>query len=118
MDGLDDFLKSEQQPVAAEETAVQPEPNAEAQAPEAVAEEPKGPVRDDKGRFAPKGETEGASPAPEEAPLDHAALIGERRRRQESEARIAALEAQIAQLSQQPAQPAPDMFEDPQGWQS
>lgn len=78
-------------------------------------------VRDDKGRFAPKGETESASPAPaeEEAPFDHAAVKGERKRRQEAEARLAALEAQLQSLQQpqEPAAPPPSIWDDEQGWQ-
>lgn len=81
---------------------------------EVEAQEPAAPARDEQGRFAPKGETESASPAPVEEPqpnLDHPALIAERRRRQEAEARIAAYEAAQAQ------QPAPSVWEDEQGWQ-
>jgi hypothetical protein len=52
--------------------------------PEIVAEEPTGPVRDDKGRFAPKGETEAAPPAAEEQhSIPPKALQEERRKRQE-----------------------------------
>ena len=97
---LDSILNGDEQPEAAVEPVVEPETPAEPEAtPEPVAEEePKGPTRDEKGRFAPKGETESASPAPVSEPqLDHAALLGERRRRQEAEDRIRALEAQIAQ---------------------
>lgn len=88
--------------------------------------------RDEQGRFAPKGETEpdpepvdpGASPAPVEAatpPLEHPALLGERRRRQEAERRAQELEAALARYQPQPqAQPQPqgipDQFEDPEGY--
>lgn len=73
------------------------------------------PQRDENGRFAPKGEEVSASPAPvEEKPqLEHPALIGERRRRQEAEARLAEYEAK-----QQPAAPPADIWEDTQGWQA
>lgn len=72
--------------------------------------------RDDKGRFAPKGEQEGASPAPVEEPqLEHPALLGERRRRQEAEARIAEYEAKLAAVQQAPA-PVPDPIDDPAGY--
>jgi hypothetical protein len=114
MGGLEDFLNSAEQPVEAIETPEAPEIQTEAvETPPEVAEEPKGPVRDEKGRFAPKGE-EGASPAPQEPELDHAALIGERRRRQELQAELEQLRSQ---LQAQPQQPAPDLWEDPQGWQ-
>lgn len=124
MDGLEDFLNTEQPEaeVEAPETPV-----VEASAPEAVeAEAPSGPVRDEKGRFASKGETpeptpESASPAPQEPALDHAALIGERRRRQEAEDRLRVLEQQLQQpQAPQPApvvqQGPPDQFEDPEGY--
>lgn len=72
---------------------------------EAVAETP----RDEAGRFAAKGE-ESASPAPVEQvkpDVEHPAYIGERRRRQEAEARIAELEARL-----QPQEAPPSIFED------
>lgn len=73
-----------------------------------------GTPRDDKGRFAPKGEEQSASPAPvEEPPFDHAAVIAERRRRREAEQRIAALEAQIQQ-QQAPQTPPPSIWDDDQ----
>ena len=122
MDDLDTFLKGDEAPVDAPE-AVEPQ-TVEAPAPETpeVAEAPKGPVRDEKGRFAPKGEQpEGESPTPAEPPLDHAALIGERRRRQEAEQRIAEYETRLAQLQQPqpqatPTQGPPDRWEDPEGY--
>lgn len=108
---LDSILNDSEQPEAEIETPVEPETPTEPEAtPEPVEEEPKGPVRDEKGRFAPKGETESASPAPvnAEPPLDHAAVLGERRRRQEAEARIRELEERMSQFQQpQMAQPAP-----------
>lgn len=105
---LDSILNDDKQPVQEIETPEVPETPTEPEAtPEPVAEEPKGPVRDEKGRFAPKGETESASPAPEtaEPPLDHAAVLGERRRRQEAEARIRELEQRMAQFQQPTYQP-------------
>lgn len=68
--------------------------------------------RDETGRFASKGE-EGASPAQEEpkAELDHAALLGERRRRQEAEERARLLEQQVQQF-QNPPLPPPDVFDE------
>lgn len=96
-------------------------------APEPTAEQPEtGQPRDEKGRFAPKGETqEGASPAPaNDPPLDHAALLGERRRRQEAETRAKELEARIASFQQpqpqaqapQAPQPAPFEFNEDLYW--
>lgn len=80
--------------------------------PEAQAER----ERDEKGRFAAKGE-DGASPAPaEDPPFDHAAVKGERERRQRAEQRAKELEDQIQALQNPPA-PAPSVFEDEQGWQ-
>ncbi len=106
-DNLDAFLNGDT-------TAEQPVEQVEA------PEQP----RDDAGRFAPKGEPEqpeaGASPVPEqlkEPELDHKALLGERRRRQDAEARLAELERQLSapQTTVQP-QTVPDMFEDPAGY--
>lgn len=104
---LDSVLNGSEPTVAAEpiETpaAPEPQPEAVAEAPEPVAEQPEtGQPRDEKGRFAPKGEKEeGASPAPaNEPPLDHAAVLGERRRRQEAEARLREMEARLASFQQ------------------
>jgi hypothetical protein len=115
MDGLDDFLKGSEQPVE----AIEPEVTEaiEAPAPEAVEEAPQGRARDEKGRFAPKGEEVEASPASEEPKFDHAATLGERRRRQEAEARLADLEAQLAQFQQQQQAPPPSIWDDEQRWQ-
>ena len=119
------------------------------QAPEAetVAEEPATPEtpepeisaeaasqpRDESGRFAPKGEEQPADPVdPEAAPpavktehdIPPAALVEERRKRQDAEARAAQLEQQWAQFQQQ-QQPAqhqdqqpliPSVYEDENGF--
>jgi hypothetical protein len=114
MGTIDDILNDEpatEQPAAevVETPAVEPE------AP--VIEAEPGPVRDEKGRFAPKGENESASPAPVEdnkAGFDPAPVIAERRRRQEAEQRAATLEAQLAQLQNPPA-PPPSIWDDEQG---
>lgn len=120
MDGLDDFLKRDEPTAEATETPVEQEAITEATE-RPTAEEPKGPERDEKGRFKPKGEEESASPAPTEeaTEYDGKATIGERRRRQEAEARAAALETQLADLHAKlnPPQPAPSIWEDEQGWQ-
>ena len=81
--------------------------------------EPVAVPRDESGRFAPKGEEESASPAPvEETPqLEHPALIGERRRRQEAEAREQALRAQLEQASR-PEEPPADLWENTEAWQN
>jgi hypothetical protein len=107
MGNLDDFLKDDELPVAEEA----PETPEAVETPIADEPEEKAPVRDERGRFASKAEPE--APPAEEPPLDHAALLGERRRRQEAEQRLAEIEQRIAQ----PPQPAPDIFEDTQGWQ-
>jgi hypothetical protein len=99
-DFLDEaFSEQSSEPAEAVETVEATEPQPE-----------QAPVRDERGRFAPKGEQEGVSPAPveaEEPPFDHAAVKGERKRRQEAEARIAALEAQLQSLQQPKAEPEP-----------
>lgn len=107
MSGLEDILNDEDAEIVTEQVA-EPQPE--------TVEQP-GQPRDENGRFASKGEEEGASPAPvEDKPvLEHPALIAERRRRQEAEARIAAMEAQ--QNAPPPAPPV-DIWEDTQGWQS
>jgi hypothetical protein len=67
------------------------------------------------GKFIAKAEpevpAEGAPPAPVEQPIDHAALIGERRRRQEAENEREALRQQLAQFQTQT--PPPDFWDDP-----
>ncbi|MES2295217.1 MAG: hypothetical protein V4527_18115 [Pseudomonadota bacterium] len=83
---------------------------------EAAPERP----RDEHGRFLPKGEEQpgepiaeaapGASPAPSnEPPLEHPALIGERRRRQEAERQ---LEEYRQQANRQPPAPPPSIWDD------
>lgn len=109
-DNLDDFLNNE--PAAEVETPEQEAPAAEA-APVETEEAKAERVRDEKGRFAPKGEKdEAAPPAAEEQGIPVKALQEERRKRQELEAQLAELQARL-----QPQQPAPDIWEDTQGWQ-
>lgn len=89
--------------------------------------EPASQPRDENGRFAKKGEEESASPAPVEEPaFDHAAVKGERSRRQAAEqerdtlrADIEALKSQLQSLQQpkEPEAPPPSLWEDEQGWQ-
>ena len=94
------------------ENILSDEPIAEEPVIEEVREEPSQP-RDEAGRFAPKGEQESASPAPVEEPqLDHPALLAERRRRQEAEARAKELEEKL-----NPPAPIPSVFEDEVGFQ-
>lgn len=106
-------------------------PAAETPAPEALTPAPEaaGQPRDENGRFAPKetGEqpqvetpAEQVPPTPDPTPGpetgQYAALKDERRKRQEAEARIAAMEAQFAQMQSRPQpQPEPpaDFFENP-----
>lgn len=102
-----DIFADEEQPI---EQIIEAEP---------VAEEAKEPVQDEKGRFAPKGEEQSASPAPvEEPPFEHAAVIGERKRRQEAEERLKTLESELQQLRtpQEPPAPPPSVWEDEQGF--
>ena len=120
-------------PATPTETAGRQEPTAEA-APVETGESPVDLTkdtrpRDEQGRFAPKGEDQpatGSPPAeqkpPQMAPV--AAVLEERKKRQEVEARLRDLEARLA-APQRPAQPpaapaAPEvpledlMFQDPQ----
>lgn len=96
--------------------------------PDPVADpEQSGQPRDENGRFARKGE-EGASPAPveeqEEPPYEHAAVKGERNRRQAAEterdtlrSELDALKQQFQQLQQPAPAPPPSLWDDEQGWQ-
>lgn len=110
---LDDILNGTSEPPVVEA----------AEAPIVEAEGSPERPRDEQGRFLPKGEQEpapaiaqptepGASPAPSEPPLEHPALIGERRRRQEAERQ---LEEYKQLANRQPPQPAPSIWEDEEG---
>lgn len=108
---LDDILNGE--PAAPVEQPLEAAPE------EAAPERP----RDEHGRFAPKGDEPapataqpaepGASPAPSEPPLEHPALIGERRRRQEAERQ---LEEYRQQAMRQPPAPPPSVWDDEEGF--
>ncbi len=108
----------------------EPEPIAEpVQEAAAVEEKPEGPARDEHGRFAPKETGVETPPEPVEAsaepvppteqpqglpPEEFKALKEERRKRQEAEARIAALEANFQQMQQPPQQQGvPDRWDQP-----
>lgn len=115
-DFLDDFMPSESEA---------PEPTVEAVAEPERQPDP-APVRDDKGRFAPKGETPqpevAESVEPTDKPLDKDEFQGlknERKRRQEAEERLQALEKQLQELQapKEPPAPPPSLWEDEQGWQ-
>ena len=101
-DKLAEYLAEEpSEATEAPEVEAAPEPEIEA------TEKP----RDEQGRFAKTGE-EGASPAPSTEPaLDHAAIVAERRRRQEAEQRATALEQQLQALQS----PPPSIWEDEAG---
>lgn len=109
---------------------------AEAPAQEPVAEATDGVVRDEKGRFAPKEPEQPAveqvQAKPETAKQDEANVPSWRlrevneareaaeRRAQEASDRATAYERQLAQLQQQQQKPQeiPNVFENPEGWQS
>lgn len=96
--------------VEATEAETPVEPTAEAEP--AKAEQPRGPD----GKFLPKGEQEDAPPASREEPVfEGKATLAERQKRQAAEARIAALEQQLQQLTN-PPQPAPSIWEDEKGF--
>lgn len=110
---LDDILDgNEPQVEAIDEVAETPTQETAEQQPE-PEQALEGPLRDEKGRFAPKGENSAPPAQQEEAGIPIAALKDERAKRQALEAELAQLRAQL----QQPPQPAPDMWEDTQGWQ-
>lgn len=110
MDELDNILEGEEQPV--EGTPQEP---VEQQA------EPETQPRDDTGKFAPKGE-EGVPPAPEDKAKagQEAAIVAERRKRQEAEERVTRLEQQFAALQQpqEPQAPPPSIWDDEEAWQN
>lgn len=121
MDELEDFLKASE-PVEEVETAETPvEP---VEAPEEAQAEPEGPARGPDGKFIAKGEKpaeepQSASPAPEQPTLEHPALLGERRRRQEAEDRLRAMETELQSLKTAPTpqvQAPADFWEDPEGY--
>lgn len=112
MGTIDDILSeepAEEVVEAAEPVEAEPEPQAEEQ------------PRDETGKFAAKGEEESASPAPaEEPPFDHAAVKGERERRQKAESERDELRQQLESL-QKPAaeaEPPASMWEDEEKWQT
>lgn len=76
-------------------------------------------ARDEKGRFAPKGETEDAPPASDPAKGLEAGISAERKKRQEAEAEAARIRAELEALKNppQPAAPPPDIWENTEGWQ-
>jgi hypothetical protein len=111
-DQVDDFLKGSEPEITPEPETVTVEPETQ---PEPA------PVRDEKGRFAPKGEEPSAPPALEEPQhtIPPKALQEERRKRQEAEDRLTRLEQELQAIRQpqQPPAPAPSLWEDEQGWQ-
>ena len=103
MDDLDNILNESEQPVEAVEPQQEPETAEQ-------LEQPRGPD----GKFAPKGETVDAPPASDEkARGQEAAIVAERRKRQELEAKLADMERQIA-AKQEPPAPPPSIWEDDQ----
>lgn len=109
-EGLDDILNGDE-PTETIIEAVEPEV-VEAAEPEVKA----GPARGPDGKFAPKGE-DAAPPAAEEDRVPVGAVQDERRKRQELERRYAELETRFNSFAN-PPQPAPEMFDDPEGWQN
>jgi hypothetical protein len=117
MDNLDEFLKGDDVEPTAE---VETEAVAQLEEP-TPAERPRGPD----GKFIAKGEVaetpqEVVPPATEEASsIPESALIGERRRRQEAEARLQEMQQHLQQIQRpqfEAPQGAPDLFEDPEGY--
>lgn len=104
---LNDDEPTAEAPVEATQPEEAPEPTETAQA---IA-------RDERGRFAPKGETD-APPASQEEPghIPIAALKDERSKRQALEAELQQMRDYYAQQQAQPAQTPPDRWEDPDGY--
>jgi hypothetical protein len=110
---IDNILNGETAEPTAEAAEVEaPEVEAQAETTEAKAEQPRGPD----GKFAPKADQPDAVAA-SKSEYDPSPVIAERKRRQEAEARATELEARLQQYLN-PPQPAPDMFENPEGWQN
>lgn len=113
------FLSDQTEEPHVEEVAAEPTP-VEESAPPPEAEAPPGPARDEKGRFAPTGETTGATPAPDQkerhVPLN--AMLDERDRRKAAEMEAARWRQQVEEMQRrsQPQQ-IPDPVENPQGYQ-
>jgi hypothetical protein len=96
------------------EAQAQPEPAPVEQAAE-TADAQAARLRDENGRFAKKDDDGGTSP-PAENEFDGKATLAERRKRQEAEQRLEALEQELQAL-RNPPPPPPNLFEDEQGWQ-
>jgi hypothetical protein len=128
-DGIEEFL------TGANEAAPAVEAEAATAAPAAAAgavdggeagASTAGQPRASDGKFAPKGEAEaGASPAPGETPpLEHPALLGERRRRQDAERQLeemrqrsgGAAAPEAPQALPQQSETPPDRYEDPEAY--
>lgn len=125
---LDAILRPDSAP-SREEPAGRPEPTEAAPTTDNTGEKPAPQAerpRDDAGRFAPKGEQQGAPPVPEQsAPqlVPVSAVLEERKKRQALEARLREMEAarqappSPPQMPPQPAQPEVPlsdlMFQDP-----
>lgn len=78
-------------------------------------------ARDEKGRFAPKGETEDAPPVSEDDKSKglEAGISAERKKRQEAEAELARIRAEYEAIKNppQPVAPPPDIWENTEDWQ-
>lgn len=129
MEKLDDILNEE--PATTEAPAEEPKQEPIATEPRIEVTQPR--IRDEHGRFAKQEETGvdeqkpareiiaeqraklevGAPPASDQLPqAEFAALKDERRKRQEAERRLEAIEAQL-QLQKPPAAPPPSFWDDP-----
>lgn len=107
MDELDNILNGEEQPAIEQEP--QPEP-----------EQPEGQPRGPDGKFAPKGNVDGAMPAPEGKHVPIQSYQAEKQKRQEWEQRynseVEALRRELEALKQpkEPPAPPPSIWEDDQ----
>lgn len=112
---LDDVLNETAEPVTQEPAAQE--------APQEAEPVQEGTQRDEKGRFAPKGEKEDAPPASEDKSKGlEAGISAERKKRQETEQQLEQLRRELEQIraSQQPKEPPappPSLWDDEQAWQ-
>lgn len=115
--------------VLGDEGDVQPVETPEVNEPQETEAQAAERLRDEKGRFAPKGENQGSTPEPVENEIPEDQFKGyltEKKKRQEWEAKYGALNSEVETLKQQlqalqapkePEAPPPTIWDDEQGWQ-
>lgn len=109
---LDSMLNDEP-----EDTVEVEQTEAVSETPEQTEEAPSGPARDETGRFAAKTGVDDPVPPTDKLPQeDYKAIREEREKRQTLERELEALKQQFQQQTQEPAAPAPSVWEDENAW--